>query len=405
VGVLRFVWETVQTVAEIFLNLGQAVYDLFTLDFAGFGQNMMEAFTAVKDWFFESFISAVSGIATFIGSALTGAVVAVADAFGSAMADAVAWLAERLTGMLEGVRSFFAGINITAGGDGVARGPGSGGPTRADIAKNGGTVTPVVPQVDLGPATSYPGSGGASPLGMTSGVPLTSVVLPPNETDVRTAEATEAIAEALTEDGKGGSGGGSGGVGKKPATKEKAEEVSDTFLDQMKNAFTKALVSGDWKGFLTDMLDNFTMRIIESFSDGLMDALFGGIDFDGMFKDFGKQINDGLSGALSGAGVGGGGGFFGFIGSLFGFADGGLVPSDTPYSRIGRDSVPALLTPGELVVPVGEVGNYVNQNGGSPININITGDISRQTKREIYAMLPEISKGVNNYNHEIGSRT
>jgi len=33
-------------------------------------------------------------------------------------------------------------------------------------------------------------------------------------------------------------------------------------------------------------------------------------------------------------------------------------------------------------------------------NISITGDISKQTRREIYSMIPQIAGGVNRYNHE-----
>ena len=36
------------------------------------------------------------------------------------------------------------------------------------------------------------------------------------------------------------------------------------------------------------------------------------------------------------------------------------------------------------------------------INVNITGDISRQTKREVYGMLPQIAEGVNGHNREKG---
>jgi len=39
------------------------------------------------------------------------------------------------------------------------------------------------------------------------------------------------------------------------------------------------------------------------------------------------------------------------------------------------------------------------------VNLNITGDISRQTKAEIYKMLPDISNGVNSYNRQKGYKT
>jgi hypothetical protein len=36
------------------------------------------------------------------------------------------------------------------------------------------------------------------------------------------------------------------------------------------------------------------------------------------------------------------------------------------------------------------------------INLNITGDISRQTKSEVFKMLPQIANGVNSHNRERG---
>jgi hypothetical protein len=37
-------------------------------------------------------------------------------------------------------------------------------------------------------------------------------------------------------------------------------------------------------------------------------------------------------------------------------------------------------------------------------NFNVTGDISRQTRREIFSMIPQITNGVNKQNHESGYR-
>lgn len=44
------------------------------------------------------------------------------------------------------------------------------------------------------------------------------------------------------------------------------------------------------------------------------------------------------------------------------------------------------------------------EQGKQEVNISITGDISRQTKAEIYRMLPTITNGVNNQNKEMGYR-
>jgi hypothetical protein len=65
---------------------------------------------------------------------------------------------------------------------------------------------------------------------------------------------------------------------------------------------------------------------------------------DGLANRILDNVVKGILGALTG-----GGGFSGVFGLLFGFATGGFVPESagTP----GKDSVPALLMPGELVIP------------------------------------------------------
>jgi hypothetical protein len=40
----------------------------------------------------------------------------------------------------------------------------------------------------------------------------------------------------------------------------------------------------------------------------------------------------------------------------------------------------------------------------SVFNINVTGDVSRQTRNEIQQMIPQIAVGVNTHNYEQGSR-
>lgn len=121
-----------------------------------------------------------------------------------------------------------------------------------------------------------------------------------------------------------------------------------------------------------------------------------------------------------------------FIGGLF--AEGGVVPGTG-----NRDTVPIMATPGEFVInkrasekfgPMlaainsGRIGRYasgglVGVSVASPsmavpvgrghasqqvFNINVTGDISRQTKSEIIRMIPQITGGVNDHNRERGYR-
>ena len=72
------------------------------------------------------------------------------------------------------------------------------------------------------------------------------------------------------------------------------------------------------------------------------------------------------------------------------YADGGVVASD--------------VLNGTSVVSKAVASNNAKRSGGSQqnISINVTGDISRQTKKEIFGMLPTIATGVNQYNSEQG---
>lgn len=71
------------------------------------------------------------------------------------------------------------------------------------------------------------------------------------------------------------------------------------------------------------------------------------------------------------------------------FAEGGLVSTDIT-------SIPSMSA----------INNSPKNSVGSQqvINVNITGDISRQTRAEIYSMLPKIADGVNHHNREKGYR-
>lgn len=169
------------------------------------------------------------------------------------------------------------------------------------------------------------------------------------------------------------------------------------FIDK----FTEGFKAIDFKGLWTKFTD--------SFKD---------IDFSGMWDLFKKG--------------------FKFVLDFLGFAQGGYVSGPgTPTS----DSIPAMLSNGEFVInakatkdniklltainngsfrkfaegglvstalvatPVmadmTKVGSVANESQ-QVININITGDISRQTRAQIYEMLPSIAEGVNMHNREKG---
>ena len=159
----------------------------------------------------------------------------------------------------------------------------------------------------------------------------------------------------LTGGGSGGSGGGSDNDGW-------FTSIAEDFSSTLKSSLSKAIKSGDWSSIGDALMDQLTSSIIDK-------AVGGAVDW-GM--------------------------------SLLGFADGGIVPS-TPSSKSYADSVPAMLQPGELVVPVDQVGNFLNgggSGGGQTFNINVTGDVTRATRSEIVKMMPEIAAGTNMLNKE-----
>jgi len=168
---------------------------------------------------------------------------------------------------------------------------------------------------------------------------------------------------------KGGSLGGGGSGGKSTKGKEEkswAQGIADDFAGVLKSELSDAIATGDWSTIGETLMDSLTMSIINS-------VVGQGIDF--------------LMGAI-------------------GFNQGGIVPS-TPNSKSYADSVPAMLQPGELVVPVDQVDNFMSGGsggGGQTFNINITGDVSRLTRNEVVKMMPEIAAGTNMLNKENGRR-
>jgi hypothetical protein len=225
------------------------------------------------------------------------------------------------------------------------------------------------------------------------------------------------------------------------------KQAAENFANVFASSFKDALKTGDFSKILPALADEFTSSIIDQFVDGFTNSLFekataeggflskifqdqeglgadlagllqgtdgeGGI-FEGIFSSL-KGFGETLSGffgdlfsnitQLFAGGGGGGGGFLstaiGFLGKIFAFSQGGIVPS-TPYSQAGKDSVPAMLMPGEVVLSKNDVARQaMNQQQQQQVfNINVSGDVTRQTRQEIVKMMPQITAGVNNQNRE-----
>jgi tape measure domain-containing protein len=82
-------------------------------------------------------------------------------------------------------------------------------------------------------------------------------------------------------------------------------------------------------------------------------------------------------------------------GSISKFATGGFISND-----IGSNVVVQAATKRNQEMGLVPGGN----KNTSVFNINVTGDVSRQTRKEIQQMMPTIAVGVNNHNHENGMK-
>lgn len=181
----------------------------------------------------------------------------------------------------------------------------------------------------------------------------------------------------------------------------KTEEGNQIPIKGFIDKFTEGFKSIDFKGLWTTFTDSFK-----------------NIDFSGMWDLFKKG--------------------FDFVLKFLGFAQGGYVKGPGTGTS---DSIPAMLSNGEFVINAKASKDHFNLlsaiNNGSfkrfaegglvstalvatpvmadmtksnpistqnqqVININITGDVSRQTRAQIYEMLPSIAEGVNIHNKEKG---
>jgi hypothetical protein len=231
-------------------------------------------------------------------------------------------------------------------------------------------------------------------------------------------------------------------------SQEAYDELKSTFNESLKELLKGEITI---KGFFNKLLDTITNQIIDSVVDAFVNAMFRTANLENTFETlfsglglFGQNIGEQVgtdiassmgealensskksggswlnnffgganqSGSMLNFLLGGSGGglfsslfgtsFGGFLG-IPGFAyQGGIVPN-TRFSQIGKDSVPMMLTPGEMIIPARRVNDLMsnNNNNSTVVNLSITGDISRQTKQEIVKMLPTIANGVNAQNKE-----
>ena len=182
-----------------------------------------------------------------------------------------------------------------------------------------------------------------------------------------------------------------------------SQRLFDGFRDGLREGLGKIFKEGDLEGGIMAFADTFSSTVVDTFIDAFVTSL---IETSGI-----KEFFDGITSSLFDilGGLGGGGGLSGILSSafsLFGFgADrGGTVPL-IPGAQVGKDSVPALLKPGEIVTTTQDArtNNRSTESKDTQVfNINITGDISRQTRKEVLTMIPDIAGGVRSHNREVG---
>ena len=222
---------------------------------------------------------------------------------------------------------------------------------------------------------------------------------------------------------------------------QRRQQITQSFIGAGKDLI-KNVLTGEAKP-IKQFLDTFTGTVMDTFTTQLSNVLFKdvgnalgqslGVDLFGELgssplKPIYTKSVDAMTNMLGGAsgignlftGFGGvvdkiGSGFNSFL-NLFGmgntfapnmnllagaFAEGGMIPG------AGTGAVPIIAHAGEVILNEAQqarVAAAMNQPAQQMINVNITGDISRQTKSEIYKMLPSIAEGVNSHNREKGLR-
>ena len=151
--------------------------------------------------------------------------------------------------------------------------------------------------------------------------------------------------------------------------------ISDAFTsagDSLASGLARGIVRGEgimnsFKNFMSSILETILTQIIQqAFIGPLISSMTSGLGQ--AFSAFGS----GGAGAFGGGGLGSmiGGSLFGpiggMIGGLFNFADGGVVPG----RATSGDSVPAMLTPGEVILNKGQQAAMMSGNSSEPVTVN-----------------------------------
>jgi len=227
---------------------------------------------------------------------------------------------------------------------------------------------------------------------------------------------------------------------------EKLAEQTAAFASAMKGEMQSAfsgLFKGEadegesvWSTFTNRLRDSLVSNLMDTFSEQMVDGVFKGIAsvFESSFQDAFGGIGESI-GKLIGS----------VLKTLFSFSEGGPVLAAATGGYISgpgtgtSDSIPAMLSDGEYVINAESTRKYgslvkaINDDklrhfakggavssdrGGSmlqksadarskdmtTVNLSITGDVSKQTRKEVFGMLPQLATGINAYNRDKGYR-
>ena len=191
-------------------------------------------------------------------------------------------------------------------------------------------------------------------------------------------------------------------------TNEKTNEIFEGLKKGIGEAMTSAKdTMGNFKEFGKTVFEDTTDEIAKMVHTGKADFKSLANAFIGelirmQVKASAAKFLDFLGGAGGGKDSTGGGGLGAILSgvkSIFKFNEGGMVPGGPPYT----DRVPALLTPGEVVIPRDKVGLQ-----GSQVNnttINISGNVDQRAIDQIRAVISSSPSHVGGANKTYGRNT
>jgi len=145
------------------------------------------------------------------------------------------------------------------------------------------------------------------------------------------------------------------------------------------------------KDVLGGLLDNITGSIVDQFASSMTSKLTDGLD---------GVLSEVFSGNLfGGASAGGGvdwGGMLSSVSSFFGgfggfFSEGGVVPGAGPVPIVAHGGEVILNKEQQNEVFGNGAGVDSSMSGGVSVNLQVVGDVSVETRKQIVSMMPEIA--------------